>query len=97
MTEQTYSHATVWFLVNSLPLMEYAHRQEGRLWRQFTDAVSEETAQCYPDTWNTNYLINKMADDLGSYQLLLQLWMQIEEAMDDIINPVYFDQAIHQR
>lgn len=91
MTEPTYSHATVWLLLQSLPLMEYAHRQEGKLWRQFTDVVSQETGEVYPDTWHTNYLVNKMADDLGSYQLLLQLWLQIEEAMDDIINPIYLD------
>lgn len=97
MTEQTYSHATIWFLVHSLPLMEYTHRQEPKMWRKFIEAVSNETAQGYPDTWNTNYLINKMADDLGSYDLLLRLWMQIEEALDDIINPIYFDHATHQQ
>jgi hypothetical protein len=91
MTEQMYSHDTVWLLLHNIPLMEYARQEEPKLWRKFLELVSDETAQGYPDTWNTTFLINKIAEDLGSYKLLLNIWLQIEEPLNDVLNPIQRD------
>lgn len=88
MTEQMYSHADVWLLLHSIPLMEYARHKEPKMWRKFMELVFNETAQSYADEWNTPFAINKIAEDLGSYKELLHLWLQIEEAFDDIFNPI---------
>jgi hypothetical protein len=91
MTEQMYSHDDVWLLLHNIPLMEYARHNEPNLWRKFLELVSDETAQGYPDTWNTTFLINKIAEDLGSYKLLLDIWLQIEEPLNDVLNPIQRD------
>ena len=97
MTEQTYSHDDVWLLVHSIPLMEYVRQDETKLWRKFLEMVSDETAQGYPHTWNTSFIINKMAEDLGSYKLLLNIWLQIEEALDNVLTPIHRDWIDAQR
>ena len=71
--------------------MDYARNAETQLWRQFKDAVSNQTAQAYPHNWNTSFLINKMAEDLGSYKSLLDIWFQIEEVLDNTITPLHRD------
>ena len=91
MIEQMYSHDDVWLLLHNVPLMEYARHSEPKLWRKFLELVSDETAQGYPDTWNTTFLINKIAEDLGSYKLLLNIWLQIEEPLNDVLNPIQRD------
>ena len=89
MEEVNYSHDTVWLLLHSLPIMDYSRKNEPRMWRKFMELVADETAQGYPDTWNTPFTINKIASDLGSYKLLLDIWLQVEEAMPDVYNPIY--------
>ena len=91
MTEQMYSHDDVWLLLHNIPLMEYARSNEPKLWRKFLELVSQETAQGYSDTWNTTFLINKIAEDLGSYKLLLNIWLQIEEPLNDVLNHIQRD------
>lgn len=83
-----YSHDDVWLLIHNIPLMDYAKKQEAGLWRKFVELVSYETANAYSDAWNTTFTINKMAADLGSYKLLLNIWLQIEEALDDVFNSI---------
>ena len=58
------------------------------MWRKFVELICDETANGYSDEWNTFHTINRMADDLGSYHLLLSIWLQIEEAMDDVYFPI---------
>lgn len=91
MTEQMYSHDDIWLLLHNIPLMEYARQEEPKLWRKFLELVADETAQGYPHTWNTTFLINKIAEDLGSYKLLLNIWLQIEEPLNDVLNPIQRD------
>lgn len=91
MTQETYSYDEVWLLLYNIPLMDYARNAETQLWRQFKDAVSNQTAQGYPNNWNTSFLINKMAEDLGSYKSLLDIWFQVEEVLDNTITPLHRD------
>ena len=91
MTQETYSYDEVWLLLYNIPLMDYARNAETQLWRQFKDAVSNQTAQGYPHNWNTSFLINKMAEDLGSYKSLLDIWFQVEEVLDNTITALHRD------
>jgi len=84
--EPTYSHDEVWLLVHSLPIMDYARKQEPQSWKKFVDLISDETANVYPTDWNTHFTVNKMAFDLGSYKLLVDIWLQVEDSFDYVLN-----------
>jgi hypothetical protein len=83
MNEQTYSHDFVWLLIQSLHTMDITRNEEPKWWRKFEEAVCYETANAYATEWDTASVICKMADDLGSYELLLNMWLRVEEAMNE--------------
>lgn len=67
--------------------MDDARRNNPIKWKLFTQAVSVETGNVYPQEWSTSDAINKMADDIGSYLLLTDMW----SAVDEIFDPAVFE------
>jgi len=83
MEEVSYSHELVWQLIHFFPSIHYARVHEPLKWRLFTTTVANETANAYSDICPTATTVNKMADDLGSYQLLVDIWMSVEEVFEE--------------
>lgn len=84
--DQVYSHDTVWLLMNALPSMSFARSTDSVLWKAFIDAIEMETANAYPwsiTTMSTPELINRMADDLGSYGFLIDTWCHLEDTLSE--------------
>lgn len=87
MTDVTYSHTQVWLLIHCFPVMDWARQNDPAMWRAFTNLVQDQTGNVYLPEWNTSFLVNKMADDLGSYKELSDYWCQVEEAFDYCRDP----------
>lgn len=85
MNDVSYSHELVWQVIHAFPDMDYARQVEPLKWRLFTTTVANETANAYSDQMSTADAINQMADDLGSYRLLADIWLSVE----DIFNQNY--------
>ena len=82
--DQVYSHETVWLIINAMPSMSFARSTDSEIWKAFVDAIQMETANVYPwsiATMATPELINRMADDLGSYQHLIDIWCELEDTL----------------
>lgn len=83
MQEVSYSHSTVWCLLHSYPVMEYEKNNNTKMWREFVRKIQDETGQVYPyEHYGVHITISKMADDLGSYAELSNIWCALEEAYD---------------
>jgi len=81
LMDQTYSHEDIWLLLTIFKMIEEARSQNNRLWQIFKDLVQMETANAYPlgeDVASTATVLNSMADDLGSYKMLIDLWSMAE-------------------
>jgi len=89
MDDLTYSHDDVWLLLHCLPTMRYAKEGDTENWRKFQELVSDETANGYSPHWNVEFTLSKMANDIGSYKLLLNIWLQVDEVMSDLLNPIH--------
>lgn len=88
MQEPNYSHDFINWLISVFPDMDYARLNEPLKWRLFTQAVANETANAYPQEWTTSWTINKMADDIGSYQLLVDIWAAVERVFAENVSGV---------
>lgn len=86
MNDVSYSHELVWQMIHYFPEMDYARQNEPLKWRLFTTAVANETANAYSDQLSTADVINQMADDLGSYRFLADIWFGVEEVFDQDCN-----------
>ena len=82
MNDVSYSHEFVWQIIHYFPDMDYARQNEPLKWRLFTTTVANETANAYSNEIPTSYVINQMADDLGSYRLLIDIWISVEDIFD---------------
>lgn len=87
MNEVSYSHELVWEVINYFPDMDCARLNNPLKWQLFTTAVGQETANAYPDNTSTSIIINKMADDLGSYVHLMNIWFGVEQVLENNCNP----------
>lgn len=87
MDEVNYSHSFVTWLVTCLPHIDEARRNDPLKWKLFTQAVSVETGNVYLQEWSTSDAVIKMADDIGSYLLLIDIW----SAVDEIFDPAVFE------
>jgi hypothetical protein len=83
MDQVMYSHDDVWLLIQSLQTMDITRREQSPWWHMFEKSVCQETANAYSPEWDTASVICKMADDLGSFKLLLGMWIRIEDAMNE--------------
>lgn len=83
-----YSHDDVWLLVHNMYVMKYAKDNNLLLWQHFVDKVQMETGEVYIDDWDLNTIINKMADDLGSYKLLVNIWLHQEDAINNLSDAI---------
>ena len=81
MNEVVYSHDTVWLLLHTIQHMDDAREDYPHVWRSFLERIADETAQGYPNSWETTFVINQIANDLGSYQLLLDIWFKVSEEL----------------
>lgn len=88
MQEPNYSHDFIYWLISVFPDMDYARLSEPLKWRLFTRAVANETGNVYPQELDTAWTINKMADDIGSYQLLVDIWSAVEEVFTENVSGV---------
>ncbi len=86
MNEVSYSHELVWEVINYFPDMDYTRLNNPLKWKLFTTAVGQETANAYPDNTSTSIIINKMADDLGSYVQLMNIWFGVEQVLENNCN-----------
>jgi len=69
--------------------MDITRKEQPAWWRTFEKAVCNETANAYSAEWDTASVICKMADDMGSYKLLLDIWLQVEDAMNEHLAAVH--------
>lgn len=83
MDQVMYSHDDVWLLIQSLHTMDVTRKVQPEWWRKFYTAICDETANSYSPEWDTASIITKMADDLGSFKELLDIWLQVEDAMNE--------------
>ena len=83
-----YSHNDVWLLIQNMNVMQYAKENNLLLWQHFVHTVQMETGEAYIDEWDLGTIINKMADDLGSYKLLINIWLHQEDAVNDLTNTI---------
>ena len=83
MSELMYSHDDMWLLIQSLHTMDITRKEKSPWWYLFEKSVCEQTANAYSSEWDTASVICKMADDLGSFKLLLDMWLRIEDAMNE--------------
>ena len=82
-SELMYSHDDVWLLIQSLHTMDATRKVQPEWWRKFYTAICDQTANSYSPEWDTASIITKMADDLGSFKELLDIWLQVEDAMNE--------------
>ena len=87
MNDVSYSHELVWQMIRYFPEMDHARHNEPLKWRLFTKTVGNETANAYSSEISTADVINQMADDLGSYRLLADIWFGVEEVIDQHFDP----------
>lgn len=82
MNDVSYSHELVWQMIHTFPDMDYARHNEPLKWRLFTTTVGNETANAYSSEISTADVINQMADDLGSYRFLADIWLSVEDVFN---------------
>lgn len=86
MNDVSYNHELVWQMIHFFPEMDYARQNEPLKWRLFTTTVGNETANAYSSEIPTSDVINQMADDLGSYRLLADIWFSVEDIFNQNCN-----------